>query len=256
MQLEQMFAQLQADAGAALRATQALASHLKQLVAAASDGNVRDIERSLAESRTGCEAVAQHVDNAATQWRWDISAAMEDGRYLKELEAAAAALSVQLYVADDRIHCFPLIAKLLPHELAVDIDGVRHRAIRPTKLAAEIKKRQARPARFRPETFLQALVDAYDLVAGLREVAHGLPPVVRLIDIHGALTLLPGSEREYTRHEFARDLYRLDEGGHLTTRQGRRLEFSAATGAKSRTSVLTTLTRDGRVKEYWGISVS
>jgi hypothetical protein len=66
------------------------------------------------------------------------------------------------------------------------------------------------------------------------------------------MTLMPGSAREYTKQEFARDLYLLDQSGVVTTRRGRQLALPAS--ALTRTSgVLTTVTRSGQEKVYAGI---
>lgn len=69
------------------------------------------------------------------------------------------------------------------------------------------------------------------------------------------LTLLPGQGREYTRQEFARDLYLLDQSG-VTEVKGRTMRLPASTLTKKTTKVLSTVTKDGRQKLYSGISFS
>jgi hypothetical protein len=113
---------------------------------------------------------------------------------------------------------------------------------------------QERAPRFKPESFLDSLRGAYELaVAG-----SGKSPdaVVRLLDVWSVLTLLPGQSREYSKQEFARDLYLLDQSGVASTpRSPRRLRWSASTGTKS-TGVLTTVARSGQQQRYWGVSFS
>ena len=80
--------------------------------------------------------------------------------------------------------------------------------------------------------------------------------MVRLIDVWAVLTLLPGQGREYTKQEFARDLYLLDHSGvTVALGGGRRLRWSASTGTKG-AGVLTTVARGGQQQRYWGISFS
>ena len=89
-------------------------------------------------------------------------------------------------------------------------------------------------------------------------VAHaGKKPdaVVRLTDIWTVLTLLPGQAREYTRPEFARDLYLLDQSGVRATRDGRALRWHASSGTRT-SGVLTTVARTGQQQRYWGVSFS
>ena len=44
---------------------------------------------------------------------------------------------------------------------------------------------------------------------------------VKLSDVYTVLTVLPGSARDYSRQELARDLYLLDQSGITKTRDGR-----------------------------------
>ena len=67
----------------------------------------------------------------------------------------------------------------------------------------------------------------------------------------------PEAEREaiddYTRQEFARDLYLLDQSGEIATRDGARLRWAASTGTRG-SGVLTTVARSGQQQRYWGIA--
>jgi hypothetical protein len=113
---------------------------------------------------------------------------------------------------------------------------------------------QEREPRFKPEAFLDSLRGGYELVVARDgKTAEG---VVRLVDIWAVLTMLPGQAREYTKQEFARDLYLLDQSGVTrTTRSSRQLRWSASTGTKG-TGVLTTVARSGQQQRYWGVSFS
>ena len=73
------------------------------------------------------------------------------------------------------------------------------------------------------------------------------------MDIYRLLTLLPGQAREYTRPEFARDLYLLDSSGLTETRDGRGLRWHASTGTRG-AGVLTTVAKTGQQQRYWGVS--
>ena len=98
------------------------------------------------------------------------------------------------------------------------IDKKKDRRVRPSVLVRTLPALQARPPKFKADAFLEALATAYDLV-----VATGARPgaTVKLADVYGVLTLLPGSARDYTKPEFARDLYLLDQSGVTTTKDGR-----------------------------------
>jgi hypothetical protein len=141
---------------------------------------------------------------------------------------------------------------MLPGDAAVEIDRVRERRLRPSVLLGLLAAQQDRAPRFKPEAFLDSLRGAYEMVVA-RE-AKKIDGVVRLVDAWAVLTLLPGQAREYTKLEFARDLYLLDQSGMtVTPRSVRQLRWSASTGTKG-TGVLTTVARSGQQQRYWGVS--
>jgi hypothetical protein len=72
--------------------------------------------------------------------------------------------------------------------------------------------------------------------------------------LYGLLTLMPGATREYSRQEFVRDVYLLDQSGETTTRDGKRIEFHASTGTKLARGAMSIITPDGREKRYYAIS--
>ncbi len=117
-------------------------------------------------------------------------------------------------------------------------------------MVAALAAAQSRPPRFKAEPFLESLAGAYALLA---EPEDKPDPVLRLDAVWGVLTLLPGSAREYSRPEFARDLYLLDQSGKTTTKSGRTLQLPASALTRG-SGVLTTVTRTGQEKVYAGIS--
>ena len=66
------------------------------------------------------------------------------------------------------------------------------------------------------------------------------------------LTVMPGSARDYSRQELARDLYLLDQSGVTTTKDGRLLRLPASALTRG-SGVLRTVTRSGQEKVYAGI---
>lgn len=76
--------------------------------------------------------------------------------------------------------------------------------------------------------------------------------MVKLVDVYGVLTLLPGQARDYSKQEFARDLYLLDLSG-ATEAGGRGLRWAASTGTKQ-AGVLSTVAKSGQQQRYWGMA--
>jgi hypothetical protein len=66
--------------------------------------------------------------------------------------------------------------------------------------------------------------------------------------------MLPGQSREYTKAEFARDIYLLDQSNQTTAKDGSRIEFHAGAGARVPRGALSVVTQHGEEKKYHGIS--
>jgi hypothetical protein len=177
---------------------------------------------------------------------------LASGGYVKELLAAAEARGVRVIEEEDRLLCYPSLLRVLPGEAAVEIDRIRERRIRPSVLVDLLAKTQERPPRFKAEAFLDSLRTGYELfVARAGKKADG---VVRLVDVWSVLTILPGQRGQYSKQEFARDLYLLDQSGLTrTARSPRELRWSASTGTKG-AGVLVTVARNGQRQHYWGVS--
>ncbi|MGH3899285.1 MAG: hypothetical protein ACRDTA_13800 [Pseudonocardiaceae bacterium] len=234
------------------KAVASLARELKRAHAAAASGQVRELRRALYAVQAVAGDVMERVGTAATAFDVDEVDLLASGAYAKELLAAAEAAGIAMFAEDDRLLCYPSIVRVLPGDLALEIDRKRARGIRPSVVVAQLAKAQRAGPRFKPAPFLASLVSAYDLVVAGQGKAPGA--VVRLLDVYSVLTLLPGQSRDYTRAEFARDLYLLDQSGETAGPSGRRLRWAASSGTRQ-AGLLTTVAISGQQQRYWGIAV-
>jgi hypothetical protein len=234
------------------KAVASLARELKRARAAAASGQMRELRRALDAVQAMASDVVKRVGTAVAAYDVDEVDMLASGAYAKELLAAAETADVAMYAEDDRLLCYPSIVRVLPGEAALEIDRKRARGIRPSIVVAQLAKAQRAGPRFKPAPFLASLVGAYDLVVAGQGKTPGA--VVRLLDVYGALTLLPGQSRDYTRAEFARDLYLLDQSGETAGPGGRRLRWAASSGTRQ-AGVLTTVAMSGQQQRYWGIAV-
>ena len=250
--LEAALSTIESEAEAALKAAASVTRELKKAKAAAATGQARDLRRALEAADTLAAQLAEAVETLRGDYDFDETAHLASGAYTKELLVAAEAAGLAMFEEDERLLCYPSLVRIVAADAAIEVDKRRDRRLRPSVVIRHLQAAQARGPRFRPEPFLEALLGAYDLVIG-RE-AKKADAVVRLVDVWSVLTLLPGQSREYTKQEFARDLYLLDQSGRLeSSRDGRRLNFHASTGTKGAGS-LTTVSREGQPQRYWGIS--
>lgn len=248
--LEGALAAVELDADAAIRALSAAIKAAKRVKSAAALGQVRELEQSLANASGLAQEAAGAVAVTEQAWQFDVRGWFDSGEYTRELLAAAAAAGVQAYQSDDRILCYPAIVQVLA-DATISVDKQRDRRVRPSVAVRHLAALQQRPPKFKPEAFIESLAAAYDYVVGAKHLRPGA--TAKLVDVHRVLTLLPGTARDYTRQEFARDMYLLDQSGVVEVKDGRRMSLPASALTRG-TGVLTTVTRGGQSKIYAGIS--
>jgi hypothetical protein len=225
---------------------------LKKALAAARTGQIRDLRKALAGAGTAAASLAADTGALGSGLDLDEQEYLASGGYVKELLAAAEAQNLTIVEEDNLLLCYPSLLRLLPTDAAIEIDKVRERRLRPSVLIAALARAQERDVRFKADAFLDSLRAAYELlVSGEGKRPDG---VVRLLDIWAVLTMLPGQRAQYSKQEFARDLYLLDRSGVThTARSPRGLRWSASTGTKG-SGTLVTVAPSGQQQRYWGVS--
>jgi hypothetical protein len=248
---EATFSAAEREVDNALRAATATLRELKRALAAARTGQVRDLRKAVSAARTAATGLADGTRALADGFDFDEHAYLSSGAYVKELLAEAEARGLTIVEDDDQLLCYPSLLHVLPSDAAIEIDKVRDRRLRPSVLVAALARAQERGARFKAEAFLDSLRAAYELlVAGGDKRPDA---VVRLTEIWSVLTMLPGQRAQYSKQEFARDLYLLDQSGVTrTARNPRTLRWAASTGTKG-SGTLVTVGRNGQQQRYWGV---
>jgi hypothetical protein len=250
--LEDALSRAEADVEAAGRTAGAVARELKRARSAAATGQVRDLRRALDTATELVGDLADAVSQAREAYDVDEAQLLGSGAYGKELLAHAQQAGVAMFEEDERLLCYPSIVRVLPADLALEVDRKRMRGLRPSVVVEQLRRAQQAGPRFKPQPFLASLLAAYDLVIAQQSKAKGA--VVRLLDVYGVLTLLPGQTRDYTKPEFARDLYLLDQTGVVSVGSPpRTLRWAASTGTRQ-AGVLTTVAKSGQQQRYWGIA--
>ena len=250
--MEQALSSTETDAAATLRAAGALMAPLRRFRAAAQSGNLRELHQSLEAAEAAIAELDRQFKAAKQGWSFDTQKYLSSGQYAKEVLSAAHQLGVQITERDERIYCYPALVRVSPSEKAVVVDRKREERIRPSVLVNLLKDLQNKPPTFRPEAFLTALYEAYTRIVTQREGDPLLlAPVVPLVDIYALLTLLPGQGRDYSRQEFARDVYLLHRGGKNTTKGGAKVSFPISRGVRGKT--LVVIDENGEERRYYGI---
>jgi hypothetical protein len=249
--LEEALQLAERDADAAIKALDAALKAAKKAKAAAALGLVRDLQQAMEAAVGLADQAGSTVRDIRQGWQFDVVEWFSSGDYAKELLAAAGEAGVQAFESDDRILCYPAILQVSATEAALLIDKKKDRRTRPSVVVGHLAALQQRPAKFKSDAFIETLAAAYDLVVASNGLRPGAP--ARLVDVHDVLTLLPGAARDYTRQEFARDMYLVDQSGKVDTKDGRRMSLPASAMTRSG-AVLKTVTRTGQVKIYAGLA--
>jgi hypothetical protein len=249
--LEQALTTVERDADAAVRAATAALAEAKRAKAAAASGQLRALRQALDGMVRLTEQAAAAASDVRDSWTFDEQAHFASGAFTKEVLAVAAEQGLDAFESDDRILSYPAIVAVSPSDATVLIDKRKDRRVRPSVLVRTLQTLQDKPPKFRAEAFLEALATAYDLATAARRAQPGA--TVKLTDIYNVLTVMPGSARDYSRQELARDLYLLDQSGVTTTQDGRTLRLPASALTRG-AGVLRTVTRSGQEKVYAGIA--
>ena len=250
--LEAALTQFERDAAGAVRSLTTALRETKKLQGAAAVGQLRDLRAGIDSSARLAEQAAQAVGDLKAAWSFDDAEHLAGGGFTKEVLALAAEQGVQMFESDERILSYPAIVRVSAGDSTVLIDKVKERRLRPSLLVRTLKALQDRPPKFKADAFLESLAVAYDFVLARDKVRPG--SVVKLVDVYTVLTVMPGAAREYSKQEFTRDLYLLDQRGIVTTTKGRTMTLPASALTRGGGVPLSTVTKSGQAKMYAGIA--
>jgi hypothetical protein len=250
--IEQALSSTESDAVATLRAAGALLAPLRRFRAAAQVGNLQELSSSMEAAQRAMNCLQQQMTDARSGWSFNAQNYLSTGLFAREMLNTAQKMGLTMFERDDRLFCYPVLLRVIPAERTVTIDRRRENRLRPSVLVKLLKERQQKPPRFRSELFLNAIFEAYSRIVDERgRPSLELAPIVPLLDIYRLLTLLPGQAREYSRQEFARDIYLLHRGDVSTTRSGDRISFPISRGVKGK--IFSVIDETGEERRYYAI---
>ncbi len=253
--LEQTLAKIERDSDLLVKSVTEAAAAVKKIRTAASVGDFQKLRLALEEANQAASRFQKGLESTNQSWEFDEVAYLSGAEFQQDLLAMAEQLGVDLIEHEGTLCAYPALVRVHPHDRAVSIDRVRETRLRPSLLIKRLKDLQTRPHRFKPHEFLTILYSAYSIAVGIRgKHLLGTGLVIPLMEIYELLTMLPRQSFEYTRQEFARDLYFLDKSGVAQTKKGHHLHFHASTGIKDATKTLSVITQGGRLRTYYGTS--
>lgn len=254
MKLDEALQDYEAPIAAWLESVKREAAAIAKLQKAVAVGSLRDIER-LRQSAQGLARTSMERAQSCEPLDFDTRSYLSGGDFSQELQEAAAKAGAKVRERDGVIFCYPVLVRPEPELSAVRIDKALEASVRPSVLAARLAKLQSREPKARPEKFLETLLSAYELVRAQRGLQDYID--LPLTSIYEVLTLLPGSNSDYTLLDFTRDVYMLDASGIQESKKGFRFSLPASTVSRERSvKMLFFVTRDGYEKQYAAIKFS
>ena len=256
---EQAFSDTEQAADSTLKSAADLMRQARALKKAAQTGNITHVRRAQSGIQEAQSILAQDLENAYSTWPFKDEDEKQylDDHYVAEFCRAAEDAGLRIFERDGNLISYPSIVRILPGDKAVRVDNKRVATIRPSHLVSTLLKNQQKPLRRLPMAYLNALYSVYsDIVSGESSgrMVKGSGRVVPLARVYKLLTSLPGSRREYSRTDFARDLYILDSDGPKRTNSGAVISFPSSAGVKlGAGNLFSFVGPDGQSVEYYGI---
>ncbi len=268
MSLEQVLAEAEKAAESAIKTAASVASAARRVKKAASGGAFSGratIKGGVEDAKKALENLQQQVRlleaaaGRADAWppEADDQPSFKES-YTAELRSLAEAKDLSIREQDGVLVSFPTVVRVAQDDRSLQIDQKKINTIRPSRVIDILKDSKKKVSRNRPEPFLKAIYLVYDDLLSYQPqgtLANGLRTVVPLRRIYEHFTALPSSRKDYSKIDFARDLYLLESQGPKQFKKGAKfisVSFPASTGARGRADI-SFAGPDGYERKYYGI---
>ena len=216
-----------------------------------------DLAKTLANLRQSVAALEQAIECAAG-WPGTVEDRQPSfaERYSAELRDAAAADGLAIHEKDGALISYPTVLRV-GNDRSLMIDQKKIRTLRPSHVIGLLRDGQANLVRYKPDRFMEALYFVYeDILKDQKKTVFGhrsIPPMP-LSRVYKHLTSLPGVSREYTKTDFARDLYILDAKGPERAKRGKgpKISFPSSTGTREK-GYFSFVGPDGFESKYYSV---
>jgi hypothetical protein len=250
--LEQKLCEVDTVADEVVKATKDLSLVTKKLRQASETGDLQQLHRCLTLFSQITERLGAMGANISSILEFEEEAYLGSDTFLNELAEAASTVGVRAVLGDKVLYSYPLAVKVQPQKRLLLVGKHRDSRLRPKFVAQQLKRLQADTGRLAESAFIEVLYSAYKFL--LRANHAELGRVVPLSEVYDILTFLPQVSRDYTRHDFSVDVYRLDKSGVQVTKDGSSMTLPASTGTRGTSGVLSIIGDAGGEIRYYGIA--
>lgn len=253
--LEQKLVAVDTAADDAAKVNKELVAVVKKLRKSSGTGDLPQLRRCLADFNHHIERLQLLHSDISSILDFEEEAYLASEAFLNELAEAARAAGVRAFLGENTLYSYPLVVKVQPQKRSLLLGKHRESCLRPTFVAQRLRKHQIETGRIAEATFLEVLYTAYALLVKDRESGNTLlGKVVPLTDVYGVLTMLPQVSRDYSRHDFSVDIYRLDRSRIQRTKTGACITFPASTGTRATSGTFCITGETGQELRYYGVA--
>jgi hypothetical protein len=253
--LEQKLVAVDAATAEAVRVNRELASVIKKLRKSSETGDLQQLRRCLTDFNRLIGRLQLMSTEITSILDFEEEAYLGSESFLNELIEAAHTAGVRAFLGENTLYSYPLAVRVHPQKRAILVGKHRDPRLRPSFVGQQLKKYQVEAGRIAELSFLEVLYTAYNLLVTDRVLGRSqLGKVIPLADVYNVLTLLPQVSREYTRHDFSVDIYRLDKSRIQKTKDGTCMTLPASTGTRATSGTLSVVSETGQKIRYYGVA--
>jgi hypothetical protein len=221
---------------------------LKAWKKACQSGHIGNLQKAAAQAGELSVVLPETTADTQSAWDFDIRDYLETDAWRKELQAVAAErFSLRTLEDDDTLISSPITVRAQPARSTLALGKVNWPTIRPSIVAAELKRLRDRTAAANSQEFVESLCGACVHLSSQND------PHAKFRDIYDLFCLTPGFKKENPTAAFGQQIYALHRSEVRMTRGHRRFEIEYATGNYKEKDVFTVLSEDGRPLRYFTI---
>lgn len=211
-------------------------------------GDIGAMEKAVRAAQEIPTPLADSVDAVARAWRFDVERYLADGSWLREIsETAADKHSIRVKIEGDELICSPIALTARPQTKSLHDGKKGWSQIRPTIVAAEIRKARERMKDSRTQELLESLYAAWKA----RPMADA--PIITLKQAYDTFSMAPGWKKGNSPAWYKEAVLALVKSDIQTTRDGTRFQLESPAASVKASEVLEMREEDGRVKRYVSI---
>lgn len=250
--LEVALLQHEKNVDVALKRVNQLVAAVKAWKKATAEGNLVELSRQQDRARELVVGLEVPIADAADAWDFDAADYLSNGAWREELIEAARVIGLRVFEEQGQIISSPVLVSGDAGRLELRIGKVRSKRLRPSLVAADLKK--MREAGERDKGVQQTLEFLFGAARMLdREPGSDGAVKAKLRDIYNLFCAAPGWKKENPEAAFAQSLYTLHKSAVQVTRIGKKYEFGFPAGQPKPGDIFEIIDETGRPIRYYTI---